>query len=431
MNISDPIEKGPFSGFQIAVILMCFTINMIDGFDIVAISFTAPAIAEAWSIQPKTLGIVFSAALIGMTLGAMFVAPFSDILGRRAMVLLSLIWISIAMLLTGMADTVKQLIALRVMAGLGIGSMLPSVTSMATEYSPKRRRNFVIVFVGTGISFGIVIGGFAAVWLIGEFGWRSVFYVGGSLSLIMFPLVFLYMPESLYFLQRKQPRNALWNINRILRKMKQDSLERMPQLEQSELAKPNVRSLFSPDRKKVTLPLWLAFFMCFMTVYFLVNWIPKIVVDAGLPLDKGIYTSVAYNVGAIAGILLLGYLSDRMGLRPLISWFCITGAVLLVTFGNSPAIVSLLLVINVLLGFFVSGGFNGLYAVAARVYPTEIRTTGIGWAIGAGRTGAIVGPYLGGLLIDLDLPTSHYFIVFALPLIIAAIAVRAIKSMSI
>ena len=165
-----------------------------------------------------------------------------------------------------------------------------------------------------------------------------------------------------------------------------------------------------------------------MTLYFLLSWIPKIVVDAGFPLEIGIYTGTAFNLGAIIGVVLLGYLSDKKGLRPLIFWFLVIGAVLMLAYGISPTIVAILLVLYFLLGFFVDGGFVGLYAVAARIYPTEIRTTGIGWAIGAGRTGAIAGPVIGGLLIGMGLPMAITFMIFAVPLLFAAFATRAIQS---
>ena len=426
------IDEGPIRRLQYAVIMVCFTLNMLDGFDVLAISFTAPSIAEEWIIGPEVLGVVFSAGLIGMTLGAMFIAPYSDVIGRRAMVLLSLVVIAIAMTLTGTAQSLTHLVILRGIAGLGIGSMLASLTSMSAEYSPLRRRNLIITFVSTGYPVGATIGGFIAAWMIPEYGWRSVFYAGGILTAAMIPIVLLFMPESLHFLVEKQPRNALDKVNGILKKLKQSAISELPIASESTLsAKPSVKSLLTAENKQSTLLLWLAFFMCFMTLYFLLSWLPKIVVDAGLSLEKGIYTGIAFNLGAVFGVVLLGYLSDKKGLRPLIFWFCIIGAVLMIAFGYSPAVVGLLLIISVLLGFFVDGGFAGLYPVAARIYPTEIRTTGVGWAIGAGRTGAIVGPFLGGILIGLDWSVSSYFIVFAIPLVIAAYAARAIPSNAI
>ncbi|NKB38969.1 MAG: MFS transporter [Gammaproteobacteria bacterium] len=401
---------------------------MLDGFDVLAISFTAPSISNEWSIAPATLGVVFSAGLLGMTAGAIFIAPYTDVLGRRLMVLIALAVISVAMTLTGLVNSLWQLIVLRGLAGLGIGSMLASLTSMSAEYSPLRRRNLIITFVSTGYPVGATIGGLVAAWMIPEFGWRSVFFAGGALTAAMIPAVILFMPESLHFLLEKQPVKALEKINNVLTRLKQPALESLANISKGSGASPSVKALFTPERRQSTILLWLAFFMCFMTLYFLLSWIPKVVVDAGLSLDKGIFAGITFNVGAFIGVVLLGYLADKKGLRPLIFWFCIIGALLMLAFGFSPAIVGLLLVLSFLLGFFVDGGFAGLYPVAARIYPTEIRTTGVGWAIGAGRTGAIFGPFLGGILIGLDWSISAYFVVFALPLVIAAYATRAIPS---
>lgn len=431
MDIREIIDNGPITRLQYVVVLLCFTLNMLDGFDVLAISFTAPSISNEWSISPATLGVVFSAGLLGMTAGAIFIAPYTDVVGRRMMVLIALAVISVAMTLTGLVNSLWQLIVLRGLAGLGIGSMLASLTSMSAEYSPLRRRNLIITFVSTGYPVGATIGGLVAAWMIPEFGWRSVFYAGGALTAAMIPAVVFFLPESLHFLLAKQPVKALDKINNVLVRLKHPALESLANVSMASSARPGVRALFTPERRQSTLLLWLAFFMCFMTLYFLLSWIPKIVVDAGLSLDKGIFTGITFNIGAFIGVVLLGFLADKKGLRPLIFWFCIIGALLMLAFGFSPAIVGLLLVLSFLLGFFVDGGFAGLYPVAARIYPTEIRTTGVGWAIGAGRTGAIVGPFLGGILIGLDWSISAYFVVFALPLVIAAYATRAIPSEAI
>lgn len=429
MNLKELIDEGPVTSLQITVIMVCFVLTMLDGFDVLAISFTAPSISDEWKIKAETLGWIFGAGLGGMMLGAMFIAPLSDIFGRRIMVLISLTVISIAMFMTGTVTSVWQLMVFRLIAGLGIGSMLASLTSMAAEYSPLRRRNLTITFVSTGYPVGATLGGIVAAWIIPEYGWRTVFYAGGILTAAMIPIVLLYLPESLYFLMEKQPRRALQRMNKILLKLKQTEFQEMPAVNTSKKqARATVMSLLTTDRRSPTILLWLSFFMCFMTLYFLVSWIPKIVVDAGFPLEIGIYTGTAFNLGAIIGVVLLGYLSDKKGLRPLIFWFLVVGAVLMVAYGISPTIVAVFLVLYFLLGFFVDGGFAGLYAVAARIYPTEIRTTGIGWAIGAGRTGAIAGPVIGGLLIGVGLPMAITFMIFAVPLLIAAFATRTIQS---
>lgn len=426
-DIRQLIDKRPVSRLQMQVILICFALNMLDGFDVLAIAFTAPTISAEWQLTPYTLGIIFSAGLVGMTLGAAFIAPFTDVIGRRAMILLALIVVSVSMALTGMTTSAEQMIAMRVVTGLGIGSILAGITSMAAEYTPGRRRNLAVGFVQVGYPLGASIGGFAAVWLIAQYGWQAVFYCGSGLTLAAACVAWFCLPESLEFLTARQPARALDKLNRILTRMGWACLESLPAALKRP-AKPSLRSLLTADYRKWTLLLWCGFFMSFLTLYFLFSWVPKIAKDAGLPVDNAIYVGTALNFGAFLGGALLGYFSDRFGLRPLIIGFFALGIVFMATFGLAPAKVGLLLLLSFCIGFCVLGGFVGFYISAARLYPTEIRTTGVGWSIGAGRVGAIIGPYLGGVLISLGYTTQTNFIVFAVPLAIACVATYLLRA---
>ena len=426
-NIRQLIDERPISGLQLRVVLGCFALNMLDGFDVLAIAFTAPTISQEWQLTPYVLGIIFSSGLIGMTLGAAFIAPYTDVIGRRAMILLSLLAIAVSMAVTGMTDNAVEMIAMRVITGLGIGSILASLTSLTAEYTPARKRSLMVGFMQVGYPLGATVGGFAAVWLIEYSGWSAVFYFGSALSFAAAFLAYLFLPESLEFLSSRQPRNALARINRILTRMEWPQLETMPAAP-AVAAKPSVTSILTPDYRNWTLLLWCGFFMAFLTLYFLFSWVPKITVDAGLPVDKGIYIGTALNFGAFLGGSILGYLSDRFGVRPLIIWFFTGGVVFMLAFGFSPPEVGLLLILAFLLGFCVLGGFVGFYISAACLYHTEIRTTGVGWSIGAGRTGAIIGPYLGGVLINMGYSTSVNFIVFAVPLVLACVAIYLLRA---
>ena len=426
-GIRQLIDEKPISGLQLRVVFGCFALNMLDGFDVLAIAFTAPTISQEWQLTPYVLGIIFSAGLIGMTLGAAFIAPYTDVIGRRAMILLSLIAIGISMALTGMTTTATQLIVMRVITGLGIGSILASLTSLVAEYTPARKRSLMVGFMQVGYPLGATIGGFAAVWLIQQSGWPAVFYCGSLLSFVAVIVTYFSLPESMEFLSFRQPAGALDKINRILARMDWPQLQAMPEAPAAAL-KPSVREILTPDYRNWTLLLWTGFFMAFLTLYFLFSWIPKITVDAGLPVDKGIYIGTALNFGAFIGGASLGYLSDRFGVRPLIIWFFAAGVIFMTIFGFSPAEVELLLVLAFLIGFCVLGGFVGFYISAACLYHTEIRTTGVGWSIGAGRTGAIIGPYLGGVFIDVGFPTNVNFIIFAIPLVLACVAIYLLRA---
>ena len=427
VTIRQLIDEKPISGLQLRVVLGCFALNMLDGFDVLAIAFTAPTISQEWQLTPYVLGIIFSAGLIGMTLGAAFIAPYTDVIGRRAMILLSLTAIAISMAVTGMTTDATQMIVMRVITGLGIGSILASLTSLVAEYTPARKRSLMVGFMQVGYPLGATAGGFAAVWLIGSYGWPAVFYFGSALSFAAALFAWLFLPESLEFLSSRQPANALARINRILTRMGWPQLEAMPAAPPV-VEKPSVRSILTPDYRNWTLLLWSGFFMAFLTLYFLFSWIPKITADAGLPVDKAIYIGTALNFGAFLGGTILGYLSDRFGVRPLIICFFTGGIIFMLVFGFSPPEVGLLLVLAFLIGFCVLGGFVGFYISAACLYHTEIRTTGVGWSIGAGRTGAIIGPYLGGVFINMGFPVSVNFIIFAMPLIMACVAIYLLRA---
>ena len=426
-DIRQLIDEKPISGLQLRVVFGCFALNMLDGFDVLAIAFTAPTISQEWQLTPYMLGIIFSAGLVGMTLGAAFIAPFTDVIGRRAMILLSLTAIAISMALTGMTTNAGQMVVMRIITGLGIGSILASLTSLVAEYTPARKRSLMVGFMQVGYPLGATAGGFAAVWLIQLSGWPAVFYCGSLLSFAALVLTYLFLPESMEFLSSRQPRGALDRINRILARMDWPRLQAMPEAPPV-VVKPSVKQILTPEYRKWTLLLWTGFFMAFLTLYFLFSWVPKITVDAGLPIDMGIYVGTAQNFGAFLGGVTLGYLSDRFGVRPLIICFFTGGVIAMLAFGFAPPEVGLLLVLAFLIGFCVLGGFVGFYISAACLYHTEVRTTGVGWSIGAGRTGAIIGPYLGGVFINMGYPTSVNFIIFAVPLILACIAIYLMRA---
>ncbi len=428
-DIRKLIDSQPISGLQYTVIALCFLMNVLDGMDVLIISYAAPALAMEWAISPEALGIVFSAGLLGMTVGAVVLAPLADYLGRRSLILFCLVVMSAGILLTAYAQNLTQLAALRFASGLGIGAMLASAAIMAAEYAPDRRKNLLVSIVLSGYPVGATLSGVVAASIIPEFGWRIMFTVAGLTTALAFPLVYVLLPESLNFLVKVRPANALEKANRILRSMDCAELSEFPPVA-ARAAHSKVSSLFTAGNRAPTLWLWLAFFMSFATLYFLLSWIPLLVANTGLSPSLAIYAGAVFNLGAIFGILLQGYSSQILGLRRSIGVFLVGTAVLMVVFGYISGSIAVLVLFG-LIGFGMQGGFTGLYSVAARLYPTEVRATGVGWAIGAGRTGAIVGPVLGGLLIGIGLSMSANFIVFVIPVVVAAVATALIRSAEI
>lgn len=425
-DIRSLLEHGKITLLQVTVFVICVFMNMLDGMDVLVIAYAAPALAADWSTPPETLGTIFSAGLFGMAAGAAFLAPFADKIGRRNMIMICVIVMGTGIFLTANSQSEWQLIALRFVSGLGIGSMLATAATMGAEYAPDRNRNFIVSIILSGYPIGATLSGLAAASIIPEYGWRAMFIVAGSATLVTLPIVWFLLPESLDFLIKTRPRNALERANRILKRMGHDGVSELPPAPE-EIKAASVSELFKHGRKMPTIWLWIAFFMSFVTLYFLTSWIPKLASSTGISMKLAIYAGTVFNLGAFFGIVTQGYLSLKFGLRRIISFYLLGTAVLMCIFGYVSASWIILLLFG-LIGWGVQGGFVGFYSVAARLYPTAVRNTGIGWGIGAGRIGAIVGPKIGGTLIGMGLTLTTNFLIFSVPMLIAAVATRMIKS---
>jgi benzoate transport len=423
------IDAHRITPLQYAVIALCFLLNVMDGMDVLVIAFAAPALAAEWSIGPESLGIVFGMGTFGMVAGAMLLAPLADRLGRRTLILLSVAAVGSSVALTALAGNIQQLLVLRFISGLGIGVLLASSATLAAEYAPDRKRNFVVGFVLAGYTIGAFGSGIIAAQIIPAYGWQMMFVIAGVASLVTLPFLVWLLPESLDFLARVQPHNALAKINRILQRMAMPALTELPALARVEKAA-NVPALLRRERRPATLMLWSAFFMSFAALYFLLSWIPKLASATGIALELAIYAGAVFNLGAFFGICLQGWLSLTFGLQRTIAVFMFAAALFMLLFGYVAESWLVLLMFG-LIGFTVQGGFVGLYAVAARLYPAELRNTGIGWAIGLGRFGAVVGPIAGGYLIAAGLGLVGNFAVFALPMALAGVLTLLIRSESL
>jgi len=421
-----PNYKSKLTFTHYGIILICFLMNMCDGMNVMVISYTANSITSAWKINPSGFGMVFSAGLLGMAMGAMLLAPKADVIGRKPMILLCALWMGFGSLITAYALSVEQLIFLRFFTGVGIGSMLACTSTLASEYAPAQTKNFWVSFVMAGYPVGAVLSGLVATQLIAQQGWPAMYIFSGIVTLLTIPVGYFFLRESIEFLLKKQPARALEKVNSILVRMKLSILSTLPIVEQKQ-AKTTVTQLFTADQKRATIFIWTAFLLCFAALYFLTSWIPKLASITGLSTSLSIYAGILFNLGAFLGILTQGYLSATFGLRKVICFFLLSTALLMILFGLFTG-TALTLIFFGLIGFGIQGGFIGLYSVAARIYSTEIRSTGIGWAIGFGRLGAIIGPFVGGLLISSGWSVSLNFIAFALPLVVAGVVTLFIKS---
>lgn len=415
----DLFADKPMSVLQYATVLVCFIMNMLDGMDVLIISYAAPAIAREWAVSPEALGVVFSAGLAGMTLGTFLIAPLADRFGRKTIVMVSALIMGTCIYMSAYAGSVPELLLYRLLSGLGIGSMLASTTALTSEYTPDKHRDFWVSFVVAGYPIGAIISGIVAAEIVPTEGWRLLFRLAGIASLLAFPLALFLLSESVQYLLTTQPKGALKRANRILGRLGVPPLDALPEKTASRDRIP-AATLFKPQFRRATGLLWSALFLAFSALYFLISWIPKLASDAGLSMELAIYAGAVFNAGAFVGILVQGYISSRFGLRRTIGVIFLITSALMASFGWFTGTDWVLLILG-LLGFGVQGGFVGLYAVAARIYPTHIRTTGVGWAMGAGRFGGIAGPMIGGWLIGLGLVLSTNFLLFAIPTLLVGL----------
>lgn len=432
VNINDLIDHGKFSFRQILIISLCLVFNMVDGFDITAMAVTAHQIGEDMQLSEDKLGLVFSFSLAGMMLGAMFLAALSDVIGRRTMIIFTLILVGATVLLTASVNSLPALILLRFISGLGAGAMLASVATLASEYSPEKFRAMAVTAVTAGYPLGAMTTGLVASSVVPEFGWQGMFVAGGSATLLLALIAFFMIPESLYFLCKKQPDDALQRVNKILQIFKIQSLQYLPSIEDTggatEADRQNIYqkmlTLLTPEFRRSTLTLWATFFLCISTLYFLMSWTPKLIINLGYSADAGNLAFTLFNFGGVLGIFILGYLASKWSLSTLISIFAITSAVFMWAFAGAVSLdfhqTNLMLLIFII-GISMQGGYTGMYAVAAKIYPIEIRSTGVGWAIGLGRFGAVLGPGIAGYMIASGLPITINFMVFAIPMLIGGI----------
>lgn len=420
------IDRAKFGPLQFGVTALCFIIAMLDGFDTQSIAFVAPKIAEDWGLSPSEFGPIFAVGLFGLTVGAFTLSPAADRFGRKAVILVSTLIFGLFALLTAFAGSMNELLIYRFITGIGLGAAMPNIIALTSEYGPARLRATLVTIMFCGFPLGSTLGGLLSTGLIAKWGWESVFVVGGVLPLLLLPVLFFMLPESVRFLVAKGAPEA--KIAPIVHKIDasasvQDFISGLKH-EQSSASKGfSVFQLFTEGRAPVTLLLWVAFFMNLLVMYFLVNWLPTLLKSAGLPLSMAILSTATLNLGGVVGAVVLGRMIDKLSPYLVLgSAYAASAAfIALLAFGGTN--LTVLLVGAALSGFGVVGAQIGCNALTAAVYPTNIRATGVGWALGVGRIGAIVGPLVGGVLLAQGWIPQNLILLAVIPAIVASLAV--------
>jgi benzoate transport len=427
----DTLSGAPMSALQIAAVAVTVGLTALDGFDVLSISFAAPGIAAEWGIDRAALGVVLSMELFGMALGALALGAMADRIGRRPTMLACLVLMTFGMF---MVTGVRQLAGLemwRFTTGVGIGGLLATANAVAAEFSNLRRRSLSVALMAVGYPIGAVVGGSVVKVLLRDHDWRAVFYLGASVTAAFIPLLLFVVPESVHWLARQQPANALQRINRALTRMGHAAIEVLPQVP-AQVRKHAVADVFSPALRLTTILCALACFFHMMTFYFMLKWIPKIVADMHFPATAAAGVLVWANVGGATGGAVLGLLSQRMGLKPLTLGVMLLSTVMVILFGHASANLNELSVLCAAAGFFTNGGIVGLYAIYAQAFPTHVRATGTGVSIGLGRGGAALGPIAAGYLFTwgYTLPGVATFIALGSLLAAAVVALLPLNAQS-
>ncbi len=431
-RVPEILHINAITPVQWLILTLCMIASMIEGFDIVVIAYTAPAISQDLNIASSELGMVFSAGVFGMTLGAMFLASLADRYGRRIVVSSMLFIAGLATFAIIYSETAAELIALRAFAGIALGALVATLPALIGEYSPSRYRTLIISIMIASANFGGFAGGLIVAEIIDQ-GWRQIFLYAGAFTMIIALMIQFLIPESPVFTIKRNRPGALEQVNKALSYIRQPVLSALPSLQHTTKQESStVASLLTPERRSTTLLIWCAFFLAFLVVYFISSWMPQILSTAGLSQQQAIQGSTALPLGAIAGNILIGWLAARWPLGRLITIAFLIGAISMAILGGVQPYIQtipflLIWLILFITGVSVLGAFGNLYNVSMAVYPVHIRGTGLGWSAGLGRAGAVSSPILAGFLVAAGLSTPTLFFLFAAPALIAAWNVSNIK----
>jgi benzoate transport len=427
VDVKSEIKNSPMSRFQIVTVTICLILIMIDGFDVLVMSFTAPTLSAEWKVPPIELGYLLSAGLFGMSAGSILLTPLADKIGRRNLTLVALSIISVGMILSVTAADVPQLIAYRVFTGLGIGGMIANLSVLVSEYSSDRRRGMAMGIFSAGYPIGGAVGGVIAGSLIASYGWRAAFAFGAVVSVAMLIASWFLLPESLEYLAEKGTDRSLPAINKILGRMGRPQLTELPAapslLENSE----NVfKEVFGSRMLGKTLLMWIGYAFLIAAFYFANTWTPKIMAEAAGDNQLGVTAGILVSTGGIVGALGFGVMSTWVKSRLLNTLCLVVAGIAYIAFAGSFGATGFALALATLVGMLTNAGVAGYYTIVPPLYSAKARASGFGWMIGVGRLVSIVAPILVGYLIAAGIPPVTIFYLFAVPLFLSALCCVAL-----
>ena len=421
VDVQALIARPSLGRLQKMVLFLGFSIIALEGFDIAALGFIAPVLKQQWHVSNQALGPALSAAQIGLVLGAISAGPMADRFGRKLMLLISVAVFGLFTLLTSVAADVPQLILLRLLTGIGVGSVVPNAATLVSEYVPERMRSLSVGFIVCGVAFSSACAGFLSAWMIPSFGWRSVFLLGGLTSLLMLPVLWRLLPESLIFLVANRAPDS--RIRAVVERMEPGKTSAGSVFAAS--AEPDTgggKLVFSKAYRLGGLMLWLAYFSALFASNMLSSWMPTLIKETGYSLSYAATVTGVYQLGGVGGALFLGWTMDRGNMHRVASAAYFASAALFLGFALALHSTSLMMVEAFALGFCLLGAICCINALPTAFYPTKARATGSSWMHGAGRCGALLSIFSGAQMLTMGWSAKWVFMVLMAPALAAGLA---------
>lgn len=429
MNNLDPrqvINESAMTRLQIMVVAITVLLNALDGFDVMAISFASSGIRAEWGINQAQLGFVLAAELVGMGIGSILLGGVADSIGRRQTIMGCLMAMTLGMYMVTTTNSLGVLAFWRVFTGVGIGGILAAINATAAEFSSARRRHLCVSIMAIGYPLGGIFGGQAVAYLLTIYDWRSVFYFGAIVTAAMIPVCYFLVPESVFWLTRKQPEGALDKVNATLKKLGHQAVSALPVVS-SEDKKKNSADVFGKTLLLTTVVVSTAYFMHILTFYFILKWVPDLVVEMGFAPSSAARVLMWASIGGATGGAIFGILTTKFDLKKLTIGAMVLGAASTAIFGQTKPDLAYLSGIVCITGIFTNGAIVGMYALFAQVFPTHARAFGTGFAVGFGRGGAVLAPIVAGFLLQGGLKLPVLAPIMALGSLTAAIILCFLK----
>lgn len=421
IDVAAEIDQARLSSFQIRVFLLCFLLAILDGYDQLIIGYAAPSLVKLLGVGSGAMGPVFASVLLGAAIGGLGLGPLADKFGRKPVLIASSLFFALFSGLTVFVTSLPELLAYRLLAGIGLGGATPCFVALASEYAPLRLRGVVTTLLWASYPIGGMIGGLVSAIAIPLWGWKSVFYIGCAMPLAAVMAAIVALPESPRYLARIGHRRA--ELDRILTRIAKRPID--PDAPLSGGGMPHgmgkVSALFGEGLSRSTILLWLGFFFAFILAVLIPLWAPTLLQRHGLTLGQASTMVNLFNFGALLGMCVLGPLLDRFGASRVLSTIFVLSAAAIAPAGLVVGNAVLGGMLFTIAGFGAGGGAAGMVALTTVLYPTELRSTGIGWGIAMGRFGQMVGPTAGGVMVAFGWGLAPILAAFAIPALIAAV----------